>query len=206
MRPIVVICATLLLASITSVALSAINLQVENEIIESSSSAITGDLDIFFNVTPGDTSPPLAGYDVVINFTPIPGVVFGLPLANVPGRLPVLLPGQSTFGTTGTDVNLGRIRVTADANPGFDQTIDSLDGLIRIPFTVAPNTIGSVPFTIDASNADLADSLGNPILFTPINGGLTIVPEPSSLLLCILGLIAVVVVARRLGRPMTATA
>ena len=174
------------LVALFSVTASAapINLRVEDVSMPSPSVETTAYFDVFFEV-PTPVSDQLAGYQLVLDLgSPGQGVAFTDGEATV-NHVPVFTPVFLSVTTTADGL------IAADSLAAGSVPIDDGDGLLRVKFTVQPGTTGTFDVTIDvnaASGTGLADSQGDPIVFSVTDGQITIVPEPASMLLLFGGL------------------
>ncbi len=151
--------------------------------------AVDGFLDVYFQVT--GSNPGVAGYQLRLDLTPArSGVTLGKPVAT-DGSAPIR---PALFPTAPTDLGstASRIQVT-DFLASGDKQINDGDGLVRVPFEVAPNTSGDFWLNINMGDTLLSDAGGNPIPFGALHGliSVTAVPEPASWAL-LLGLLAAI--------------
>jgi hypothetical protein len=169
---------------------AAIVMTVESKAVGSDpANTANGFFDVFFNVS--GENPAVAGYQLRLDLSPPnAGVSLGTPVSTNTGD-PVRTP---LFSTAPVDLGStpGRIQVT-DYLPTGAKTISNLDGLVRIPFTVAANTAGAFDLTINTSQTALSDSAGGPIAFQTVNGRLSVepIPEPTALVLLLIAIMPI---------------
>jgi hypothetical protein len=183
----IVLLASLVAVTCAGTAEGAIEMVAESKSIQSDlTTPLSSFFDVFFNVT-GD-NPAVAGYQLRLDLVPPDGgVAFSAPIstsATPPMRLPLFPTPPTDLGSTASRIQVTDFLATG-ANP-----IANLSGLVRVPFTVAPNTAGMFSLNIHPTETALSDANGSPIAFQIINGTLSVVPipEPSALLLACAGL------------------
>jgi VCBS repeat-containing protein len=149
---------------------AALRLRTENVTIVSQPQApVEGFFDVFVEVAPGfDFSS--AGYDVALR-TPAGSGITLVSAAAPSAAHPSLFATQPTFVVSG-----GALRVT-DALATGSADVDNGDGLFRVRFTVAPETVGDVPLSFTTAFTNLADENGNPLPIDRV-GGIIAVTEP----------------------------
>ena len=175
MRLSLLVASLVTLVSMTASA-EPVNLTVEDVFMAPPSVETTAYFEVFFEI-PAPVSDQLAGYQLVLGLdSPGQGVAFtggGATVNHIPVFEPVFLDVTTTAGgLTATDF------LVAGSVP-----IDDGDGLLRVEFTVQPDTTGTFDVSIDLDpvmGTVLADSRGDPIAFSAANGQITIAPEPST--------------------------
>jgi VCBS repeat-containing protein len=151
---------------------AAVRLRTESVTIVSQPHApVEGFFDVYVDVAPGfDFSA--AGYDVALRTPAGSGIT--LVSAGAPSAAhPSLFATEPTFVVSG-----GALRVT-DALATGAAELDNGDGLFRVRFTVAPETVGDVPLLFTTAFTNLANETGDPLPIARIGGTIT-VNEPSA--------------------------
>jgi len=165
-------CLTLILSLSASAAL---NLKVESVTLPSPvTDPVESFFDVFFEITQPDFGRnPLAAYDFALDLmAPDSGVALGLPVNPADPHPPVFLAPPFDLRSTAN-----RIQAQQFFSLGAEQTIDDGAGLGRIPFTVAPFTVGIFDLKIDMQSTLFLDGNINLIPFTAVNGTITIEAE-----------------------------
>jgi hypothetical protein len=157
----------------------------------------------------GPTAVTLSGYQIKLT-TNVVGMQFtGVDRATTPSYLfpgatgaissdftpPFYHPPVTTFTASDFSVNTS----------GFDTLgAGQTDGVLLVEFAMAPSAplgTGLVSFVSPGSGASdltqLSDGSGNLIDFTPVNGAVSVVPEPRSLTLMLIGAVSVVWMRRK---------
>jgi hypothetical protein len=161
-------------------------------ILSDPTTPVSGFFDVFFSVM-GD-NPPAAGYQLRLDLVPADGgIALGAPVSTgstAPMRMPLFPTPPTDLGSTAS-----RIQATDFLANGANSIAD-LNGLVRVPFTVSPNTSGTYSLNIDPATTALSDAGGGPITFQITNGTLSVapIPEPSAVLLA--GVMLAIVVLR----------
>lgn len=196
----VAVVAALLLCGAPTPARGALIVQVQNSI---ASPGGTGS----FDVTLADTAGTFAvsGFQVKLSVLGVSGVQF----TGVNGSTTAApyLFGTVQFPPLSFDTfpNTTFTASDSDATPPFFVTLTAGQtfGLEHVTYSVAAGTSpGPVPVSIVTGGTMLFDNatpIPNTIPYTPVNGTITVtaVPEPSSLVLCGLGAVALAGYARR---------
>jgi hypothetical protein len=149
----------------------------------------SGVLEIFFTETGTPTDENLSVYSLGIDLLNANGVSFGpAPRVNVPTdrRFVFADVAGATLEDLGSDADSIRsfaslpLSVLEGVNIGPNNP-----GVLRIPFTVpvgtAPGLRPVVINTTEIAATDFVDEVGELILFTPDNGFIDVVPEPTAL-------------------------
>jgi len=97
-----------------------------------------------------------------------------------------------------TRISNGGARIKA-VDSGLESTapLDDGDGLLRVNFTVAPNTpVGN--YELSFSEVFISDLSGEDVVLSGVQSAMiTVVPEPGTMVLSILGILGVVAIAAR---------
>ena len=151
---------------------AAVRLRTENVTIVSQPLApVEGFFDVYVDVAAGfDFSA--AGYDVALRTAAGSGVTLVSASAPSAGH-PSLFATEPTFA-----VSAGTLRVTDILATGAAD-LDNGDGLFRVRFTVAPETVGNVPLLFTTAFTNLADENGNPLPIARIGGTITVNEPPA---------------------------
>jgi hypothetical protein len=140
---------------------------------------VTSFFDVYFSVS-GD-NPSVSRYQVRLDLVGASALLtFGSPISTgkgAPPRTPLFPTAPTDLGSTAS-----RIEATDSLAEGAKQ-VANLDGMVRIPFVMAPGITGTYSLNIHPEETSLSDELGNPIAFQIVNGALNVVPEPSALVL-----------------------
>ncbi|MGD1277521.1 MAG: hypothetical protein ABR964_09880 [Tepidisphaeraceae bacterium] len=177
-----------------SAARAAVSVAVQSETIPWSSS---GFFDVYVEVT-GTGNPSLAGWQSLVDLNTSAGqptgMSFGTPTVTdvSPSVRTMALGVDSNFTTpngvlTNTSSEVSATQYLSSGSEPLDS--ENLDGLMRVPFTLAPGANGTFLITLSTdvnTGTVLSDSQGSPITYAPVNGSITVVPEPTGLSLLLL--------------------
>jgi hypothetical protein len=131
---------------------------------------------VYFDITLDN--PSLAGYQIRLDLSPTnSGITLGAPTSTSvgsPPRTPVFTTPPTDLGSTPS-----RIQAT-DFLPSGAEPIADNEGLVRVPFTIAPNAIGVFDLVIHPTETALSNAAGGEIAFQPLNGRITVDRIPES--------------------------
>ncbi len=168
-RTLIGICAVFHTSA--SVSQAAIVMVAESKTVQSDpASAVSSFFDVYFDVTANN--PSLAGYQLRVDLSPASsGLTFGAPTSTSNGSP----PRTPVFTTTPTDLGSTASRIQAtDFLPSGAEPIADNEGLVRVPFTIAPNAIGVFDLLIHPTETALSNAAGGAIAFQPLNGRITV--------------------------------
>jgi VCBS repeat-containing protein len=159
-------------APVTVTISAALRLRTENVTIVSQPLApVEGFFDVYLDVAPGFDFAA-AGYDVALR-TPAGSGITLVSAAAPSAAHPSLFATPPTFIVSG-----GTLRVT-DALATGTADVDHGDGLFRVRFTVAPETVGDVPLSFTTAFTNLADENGNPLPIDRVGGTIAVTEPPA---------------------------
>ena len=189
LRITLALCALLLPAG---AARGALTLSFEGELCPGE----TGFIEVFFTEIGPAENEGLVAYAVGLDLVAPRGVTFGpAPLLREPTEHPfVFAPGTpiDDTGSTATRICSSAAILTEPVN------IDDDEGVLRVPVTVAPDALFGnlvIVFNLTGGLTEFSDDVGNAIPFVPVQGRITICPEPSAA--CLAALIGLLALARR---------
>ena len=193
--------AAVAVLAFSTAARAALILHVEDVVINQSSSAQTGFIEVYLEET-GPTNEAISSYNVGVRLAPTGVVTFTGLSASVDH--PSLFLGQAPTDRTANAAgyNPANDRLATDdflingVNANAPVQNGTRDGLFRIGFSVPADAVGTFAVTVDPLQFELADAEANPVVALIENGSITVVPvpEPSALAL---GLVALPLLARR---------
>jgi hypothetical protein len=145
----------------------------------------TGFIEVFFTESAPAANENLVAYAVGLDLPTNPGnaVSFGpAPLLRETTAHPFVFAPGTPIDDTGS--NASRIRSSAAILTAPENIVDN-EGVLRVPVTAAmsavPGSVIPVVFNLTGGLTEFSDDIGGVIEFVPVNGQVTIVPEPAAL-------------------------
>jgi len=143
----------------------------------------TGFIEVFFRETAPAANENLVAYAVGLDLPANPrGVSFApAPLLRETTAHPFVFAPGTPIDDTGSSAS--RIRSSAAILTAPENIVDN-EGVLRVPISVAQGAApGVIPivFNLTGGLTEFSDDIGNVIEFVPVNGAVTIVPEPAAL-------------------------
>lgn len=186
------VCAILAVASATR---AAVSVAVQSETLPFGTT--NGFFDVFVQVT-GTGNASLAGWQAMVDLNTSAGQPTGMSLGTptvtdvTPSSRTMALGTDSNFTTpNGVLLNTSSEVSATQFLLSGSEPLDSEngDGLMRVPFTLAAGSHGTFLLSLSTDTTTgtvLSDPQGGPISYTPVNGSITVVPEPTGLSLLVL--------------------
>ena len=180
--------AAVTLLALSSSAFAQLTLRVEHETVAQGTPTAT--IDVWVEEPVGQDFT-VASFSVGLRLVPTASGVtvssFGGPSAR-----PLFTDNSTVFDFTGSqgtyNAQYDRF-ITDDTNSPFAPVENGVrEGLFSITYNITPGTTGTFQLNIHTLVTEFSNAAGGAIAYTPVNGSITILPEPSMMGLALLGL------------------